>query len=108
MQIALLAEPIWRAIEINDWPSIIGSSCIVAIAAAIVLLATRRRRDWARLWLAGLATLALLWFSGAFVFDFFMQSSIQWVPLAVVAANFVAVALLFTNSAEQWFSQRVG
>src|SRR5262249_46875866 len=100
VQLLLLAEPLWRAFQMHTAVSIIGAAVCCGIAAVVVLEATRRKRRWARTWLAVLALCGLLISAQAYF------ASGPWqIMVPVSVANAVAVALLFTNSAENWFEK---
>jgi ABC-type dipeptide/oligopeptide/nickel transport system permease component len=99
VQLLLLCEPLWRALQLNSLVSVVGTSIIVSIPAAVILLATQRKKQWAREVLAGFALLGLLtpvWF--------FAVGDPDWPWIATICiANAIAVSLLFTDGAEQWF-----
>ncbi len=102
MQIVLAAEPFTR-VDYGSVVSIVGTSLFFGVAVAIILQATRRRRNWARNWLGGLAVLALL-----FPVYLFVTGGADYIFLRAtvgIVLNFIAVALLFTPSADKWFPQ---
>src|SRR5262245_26005420 len=100
VQLLLLAEPLWRSVQMHSAVSIIGAALFCGIAAVVVLEATRGKRHWARTLLAVRALCGLL----ISVLTYFSAGPWQiMVPVSV--ANAVAVALLFTDSAENWFEK---
>ena len=82
----------------NSVASVVGTAAIISIPATVILLATRWKKQWAREVLAGFALLGL----GLPIF--FFANGYPWVWVAVIcAANAIAVSLLFTKGADQWF-----
>jgi hypothetical protein len=105
-QLLLLCEPIWRALKLNSIVSLIGTSVLCLIAATIVLLATRRKKIWARDFLGGLALFAVLVWLVVLGFHFFdpdWRTEEAIFSMIWLFINVTAVALLFTKSAMEWF-----
>jgi len=99
-QLLLLCEPLWRAFQMDSVVSVVGAFAINCIAGAVILLATRKKMIWARDVLAGLAVFSWLFATGLAVW----QRELGIVE-GVLTINFVAVAMLFTDSAENWFAE---
>lgn len=106
VQLLLLWEPIWRAFQSASVGSIIGTFVICSIPATIILFATRMKKIWARDVLAGLALIALIASLVGFGLHFFDPNWSAREALLIVGwlvINLVAVALLYSDSAIQWF-----
>ena len=101
IQLILLCEPLWRAFQMDSVVSVVGAFAISCIAGAVILLATRKKKVWARDVLAGLAVLSWLFAAGLAVW----QHQLGIVE-GVLTINLVAVAMLFTDSAENWFGEK--
>jgi hypothetical protein len=112
IQLLLLCEPLWRAIELGSAISVTGTSVVSVVAVVIILQATRRRKVWARDLLAGLATLSVLWLLVQIVLSYFSEqvaTQLELLPVTerfILASNLVAVALLFASQAMEWFGDR--
>jgi hypothetical protein len=112
IQLLLFCEPLWRAIELGSAISVTGTSVVSVVAAVIILQATRRRKVWARDLLAGLATLSVLWLLVQIVLSYFSEqvaTQLELLPVTerfILPSNLVAVALLFTSQAMEWFGDR--
>jgi hypothetical protein len=104
IQIALLAEPIWRAIKLDSLVSIVGSSLIIAVGCFLVLKATAYRKRWAR---DGLAVLAFLGFVWAVVSGALFATDHPELRLAALTSipNLIAIALLYTPTVDRWFNE---
>jgi hypothetical protein len=102
-QLLLLCEPIWRALQMGSVVSVIGTLAICSIPAAVILLATRKRKIWARDLLSGLAVLSWLFAMGSAVW----QREFGIVQ-GILTTNLAVVALLFTDSANYWFGHNEG
>jgi hypothetical protein len=108
VQLLLLCEPIWRAFHATSVVSIIGTFVICSIPATIILLATRRKKIWARDLLAGFALIA---FIGALVgfgihlLDPDWSAREAFLVVGWLLINLLAVALLYTDGAIQWFGE---
>jgi hypothetical protein len=88
--------------------SVIGSFVFVTIPAAIILSATRKKKIWARDVLAGLALISWLMATGIAAWELATGSSgsTLWKVVGFLTINLAAVALLFTDSAGIWFTQK--
>src|ERR1700722_9412866 len=107
IQILLLGEPIWRAVRMNSVSSLIGTCLFCLAATGLILLATRLRKAWARDVLAGIALTSLVSCLIALVISFWHHEMNEFVALPailVIFINFLAVAMLFTDSADKWFA----
>jgi hypothetical protein len=94
----------WHAFKLKSASAIIGTSTILLFGAALILLATRRKKLWARDVLACLAAVNGIGLIVVAVFDW--QDFLDHFSFDVIAwplANFIAVAMLFTPSAGEWF-----
>jgi len=109
IQLLLLCEPLWRAIKLGSAISVIGTSVIIALAAMVILQATRQRKAWARDLLAGLAVLSVLWLLAQVVLSYFSEQiavKLQFLSateLFILVSNLIAVILLFTPQTIEWF-----
>jgi hypothetical protein len=101
-QLLLLCEPLARAFRMDSAVSIAGTFAMSCIAGAVIMLATRKKNIWARDVLAGLAAISWLLATGLTVW----QRELEIVE-GVLTINLVAVAMLFTASAENWFCKDV-
>ena len=104
IQIALLVEPMWRAIKLETLVSIVGTSIIVTIGSFFILQASVYRKTWARNGLALLALLSFIWaVAGGDLF------AIDHLELRLAAAtsipNLLALALLYTPAVDRWFKE---
>jgi hypothetical protein len=107
IQIALLAEPMWRAIKLDSLVSIVGSSLIIVVGCFFVLQATAYRKRWAR---DGLALLGFLGFVWAVVSgDLFATDHLELRLAALTSIpNLIAIALLYTPTVDRWFNEGAG
>jgi hypothetical protein len=107
IQIALLAEPIWRAIKLDSLVSIFGSSLIVAVGCFFILQATAYRKKWVR---DGLAVLAFLGFVWAVVSGALVATDQPELRLAALTSipNLIAIVLLYTPAVDRWFHDGAG
>jgi hypothetical protein len=99
-QLLLLCEPLARAFQMDSVVSVVGTFAIICIFRAVILLATRKKKIWARDVLAGFAVISWLLATGLTVW----QRELGLVE-EVLTINLVAVAMLFTASAENWFGK---
>lgn len=104
IQLLLLCEPIWRAMQINSAVSFVGTVLICLAAAGLIECAVRGKKNWARELLAGLAMFALLACLIEFVLSFWYPDiNVSLVVAIWLVVNLTGVGMLFTDSAERWF-----
>ena len=105
IQILLLSEPIGRALNMDSTCSLIGAVVICLAAVGLIELAVRGRKSWAREALGLLAILSLIFLLFQIVTSFW-RGELQIPPLVTlwILTNFIAVGMLFTESAENWFA----
>jgi hypothetical protein len=104
IQLSLLAEPAIRQVKSEQsLPVTLFGLGVLIIPAIVILQATRFKRHWARSLLAFLAIggVVMAIFSG----DLIAVETLQRVIASATSIlNVIAVMLLFTNSANEWFS----
>lgn len=101
-QLLLLCELLWRAFQMHSIVSIVGAFGIDCIAGAMIFLATRKKKILARDMLAGLAILSWLLASGLALRDRELRIAVE----GVLTINLIAVAMLYTDGADEWFGRK--
>src|SRR5258706_482310 len=102
VQLLLLLEPISRAVQMDSAAAVIGTSVLCLGPAALIILATRGKKVWARDVLAGFAVISVF----GFVLAPWFKEMAQFANLRAVLVVFInlgAVGMLFSGSAETWF-----
>lgn len=106
IQLVLLAEPLSRALRLQNVPSIIGASLIAAATGFVIFKATFFRRIWARDFLAVLAIGGLAWALLSGDISAIGQIEDLFLPALTSIPNFVAVSLLYLPSNSKWYGDK--
>jgi presenilin-like A22 family membrane protease len=104
VQLVLLCDPVWRALEMDSSNALIGATVLCLAAVALIELAVRGRRKWAREVLAGLAVFAVLGYAFEFITSsWLLDARPSNLEMIWPCINLIAVGMLFTSEADEWF-----